>query len=122
MSRGNGPTVLFARPVDIKRTVDYMLKDFPQTAKIDQKAVGFYGFSQGGYTGLVLAGAIPDFKALPPRCADPKAIGCPPAGQAPSPRPVFPNQPLTRDPRITAMVLADPLSVVFPSSDSLRDV
>jgi predicted dienelactone hydrolase len=122
MSRANGLGVLVERPVDIKRTIDFMLTASPDATKIDPQLIGFYGFSQGGYTGLVLAGADPDFNLLPPRCADPSAIACPSQNQAQPPRPKLPPQFLTHDPRIKAMVLADPLSVVFQTSDSLRNV
>jgi predicted dienelactone hydrolase len=122
MSRANGLGVLVERPLDIKRTVDFMLTTSTDAAKIDPQRVGFYGFSQGGYTGLVIAGANPDFNKLPPRCADPKATGCPPSTQAHPPRPKLPLQSLTHDPRIKAMVVADPLSVVFQTTDSVKDV
>jgi predicted dienelactone hydrolase len=122
MSRANGLEVLIERPVDIKRTIDFMLGVSPDAAKIDPQRVGFYGFSQGGYTGLVIAGANPDFSKLPPRCADPKATGCPPPNQAQPPRPKLPPQSLTHDPRIKTMVVADPLSIVFQTTDSVKDV
>ncbi|MGV1869857.1 alpha/beta hydrolase family protein [Agrobacterium rosae] len=123
MSRANGLSVLVDRPADIKRTVDFMLTAFPDTSKIDPQRIGFYGFSQGGYTGLVVAGANPDFSKLPPRCADPKAMGCPPSNQArpPQQKPLS-LAPLTHDSRIKAMVVADPLSVVFQTPDSVRAV
>ncbi len=122
MSRANGLAVLANRPVDIKRTIDFMLTDFADSARIDPQRIGFYGFSQGGYTGLVLAGANPDFSKLPPRCADPKAAGCPQSDQArPTARPPLPKN-LTHDPRIRAMVVADPLSVIFQTPDSVRNV
>ena len=122
MSRGNGLSALIGRPVDIKRTIDFMLTGFPDSAKIDPQKIGFYGFSQGGYTGLVLAGANPDFSKLPPRCADPKADGCPQANQTRSPQQPPLPQTLTHDSRIRAMVVADPLSIVFQTTDSVRDI
>ncbi|MEZ2133038.1 MULTISPECIES: alpha/beta hydrolase family protein [unclassified Sinorhizobium] len=122
MSRANGLRVLIERPADIKRTIDFMLAAAPDAAKIDPQRVGFYGFSQGGYTGLVIAGANPDFNKLPPRCADPKATGCSPVNQAQPSRPKLPSQSLTHDPRVKAMVVADPLSVVFQTTDSVKDV
>lgn len=122
MSRANGLAVLINRPVDIKRTIDFMLTDFPDSARIDPQRIGFYGFSQGGYTGLVLASANPDFSKLPPRCADPKAIGCPQANQARPPQQHPLPRTLTHDPRIRAMVVADPLSIVFQTTDSVKDV
>ncbi|CAN7221911.1 alpha/beta hydrolase family protein [Neorhizobium tomejilense] len=122
MSRADGLGALIGRPVDIKRTVDFMLMASPDAAKIDPQRVGFYGFSQGGYTGLVIAGANPDFSKLPPRCADPKATGCPQTNQVrrSQQRPL--PQSLTHDPRIRAMVVADPLSVVLQTTDSVKNV
>lgn len=122
MSRANGLGVLVERPVDIKRTIDFMLTASPDAGKIDPQSVGFYGFSQGGYTGLVIAGANPDFNKLPPRCADAKAIGCPSPSQPQPRRPKLQPQSLTHDPRIRAMVVADPLSTVFQTTDSVKDV
>lgn len=122
MSHANGLSVLVERPVDIQRTIDFVLTNFLDVAKIDPQRIGFYGFSQGGYTGLVLAGADPDFGKLPPRCADPRAVGCPQSHQA---RPLQ-HAPLlkvlTRDSRIGAMVIADPLSIVFQTTDSVKNV
>jgi predicted dienelactone hydrolase len=122
MSRANGLSALIGRPADIKRTIDFMLTDFPDSAKIDPQRIGFYGFSQGGYTGLVLAGANPDFSKLPPRCADPKAVGCPQGNQARPPQQPQLPQTLTHDPRIRAMVVADPLSIVFQTTGSVKGV
>lgn len=122
MSEANGLKPLRRRPADIKRTIDFMLGAFPDAARIDPQRIGFYGFSQGGYTGLVAGGANPDFNKLPPRCADPKAKGCPPSGQAQLPKGGLPPETLTHDFRIKALVVADPLSVVFQTADSVKDV
>jgi predicted dienelactone hydrolase len=122
MSRANGLGVLRQRPIDIKRTLDFMLGASADSARIDPRRVGFYGFSQGGYTGLVVGGANPDFNKLPPRCSDPTAIGCPPAGQPKPARKQLPQEMLTHDPRVKAIVVADPLSVVFQTADSVKDV
>ncbi|WP_117193193.1 alpha/beta hydrolase family protein [Rhizobium terrae] len=122
MSRANGLGVLIKRPVDIKRTIDFMITTSPDAAKIDPQRVGFYGFSQGGYTGLVAAGANPDFSKLPPRCADPKATDCSSANQAQATRPKLPPRSWSHDPRIKALVVADPLSIVFQTFDSVKDV
>ncbi|MGY5778481.1 alpha/beta hydrolase family protein [Rhizobium sp. LEGMi135b] len=122
MSQANGMGVLIERPIDIKRTIDFMLGPSPDAASIDPQHIGFYGFSQGGYTGLVVAGANPDFSKLPPCCSDPKVTDCPLADQR---RPVQREQPpqsWTHDPRVKAMVIADPLSTVFQTADSVRDV
>ena len=44
-------------PTDIKRLIDFMLGASPAMSKIDPERIGFFGYSQGGYTGLVLLGA-----------------------------------------------------------------
>jgi predicted dienelactone hydrolase len=48
------------RPTDSKRLIDFMLDRSPAASRIDPKRIGFFGFSLGGYTGLVLLGAEPD--------------------------------------------------------------
>lgn len=120
MSRANGLQALLRRPLDIKRTIDFMLDAFPDAKRIDPHRVGFYGFSQGGYTGLMLAGASPDFSKLPPRCAGASAGDCPPPSPStpPPPRPMDSNNVLN-DPRIGAMVVADPLSIMFQTEKSV---
>lgn len=122
MSQANGMGVLIERPIDIKRTIDFILGPSPDAGSIDPQKIGFYGFSQGGYTGLVVAGANPDFSKLPPRCADPKATDCPPASQKRPFQQQLPPQSWTHDPRVKAVVIADPLSTVFQTADSVRDV
>src|SRR3990170_3354947 len=46
------------RPVDIKRAITFLLGDLQESVDIDSRRIGFFGFSRGGYTGLVLAGAV----------------------------------------------------------------
>ncbi|MCP3720464.1 hypothetical protein [Paraburkholderia sp. CNPSo 3281] len=59
-SRSGDLSVFVERPTDIKRLIDYMLGAAPDAANIDPQRIGFFGFSRGGYTGLVLAGGVPD--------------------------------------------------------------
>ncbi len=56
-SRIDDPSVFIERPADIKRTIDFMLGSWSGAAKIDPERIGFFGFSRGGYTGLVVTGA-----------------------------------------------------------------
>lgn len=112
-SQSSDISVMFERPTDIKRLLDFMLDASADAAKIDQQRIGFFGFSRGGYTGLVLAGAIPDFHDPAVPCPDPAPI-C-----SEIRRNEIPTQPLTQDPRIKAFVLADPLSF-FATEDSLK--
>jgi predicted dienelactone hydrolase len=103
---------LVERPIDVKRLVDYMLRSSPAAAKIDPRRVGFFGYSRGGYTGLILAGAVPDYPIL-------MKIWLPISIWA------FQNEAQTHqpgyDPRFKAFVLADPLTI-FPNKDGLRNV
>ncbi len=113
MSRADDPSVFVERPADIQRTIDFMLGTWSGSAKIDPGRVGFFGFSRGGYTGLVdrrQPKSRQDADALR-RQREPDlrsgAQGSPPQ--------------LVHDPRIKAAVIADPLAIFF-AADSFRDV
>ena len=60
-SRQGYLSIFSTRPREIRRLIDYMTGAWPGRAQLRSDAVGFFGFSRGGYTGLVLAGAAPDF-------------------------------------------------------------
>lgn len=109
-------SVLVERPLDIKRLIDYLLGSGPDAASLDPAAIGFFGFSRGGYTGLVLAGGTPDFLHANLPCPDPRARWC-----AQIRRRQIPDGPWIRDPRIKAYALADPLDA-FPGADRLKAV
>ncbi|WP_255593487.1 dienelactone hydrolase [Acidovorax sp. sic0104] len=105
-SRQGHLSAFATRPVDMKRLTDYMLGAWPQHAQLDAGKVGFFGFSRGGYTGLVAAGAVPDWTLRPDLC--------PPLSTRPLCGEVRRNEiPATPapDPRIKAAVIVDPLSV-----------
>ena len=114
---------LATRTADTRRLVDHMLQKWPGHAVVDKQRVGFYGFSRGGYTGLVLIGAQPDFSRLlslaPSLCAStPEASACTAMQQRYN---ELLATPLVRDARIKAAVIADPLSMVFDAA-SLKNV
>lgn len=95
-------SVLASRPADIIRLLDFMLNDWRDRAAIDPAKIGFFGFSAGAYTGLVLAGGKPDFRRIAPYCPESrKSLDCEQfrSGDIPS------NLPY--EPRIRAAVLAD---------------
>jgi predicted dienelactone hydrolase len=94
------------RPEDMVRLLDFMLNDWKDKASVDRTRIGFFGFSFGGYTGLVLAGAKPDFGRLARYCTDKTGV-CAQLhnGEA------APNPP--HDARIRAAVIADSPSEVF---------
>lgn len=108
-SDGADPSVMIERPIDIRRVIDYMLDASPVAANIDPKRIGFFGWSAGAYTGLVLAGAIPDwpavlcrFSAATSTCMRTLSIA-------------FRAQPSPFEPRIKALVAADPPRIFFAS-------
>ncbi|WP_205618785.1 alpha/beta hydrolase family protein [Terasakiella pusilla] len=108
---------LLTRATDVKRLLDYMLTSSPDSAIINPNSIGFFGFSRGGYTGLILAGAQPDFKKLHIPCENEASATC---GDANTQK--IPLLPPSRDPRIKAFVLADPLSTVFADPTSLKHI
>jgi predicted dienelactone hydrolase len=115
-SRSDDLSVFIERPSDIKRLIDFMIGASPAAANIDPGRIGFFGFSRGGYTGLVLVGANPDWALATAACEQSSSHICEQIH-----RKEFPAQPLTHDPRIKAAVLADPLALVF-TADSLQGI
>ena len=63
-SDGADPSVMLGRPADIKRLISHMISASPAASNIDPGRIGFFGFSAGGYTGLVLLGAHPDWATV----------------------------------------------------------
>ncbi|WP_182344807.1 alpha/beta hydrolase family protein [Comamonas koreensis] len=111
LAQGGSFAALEARPADVRRAIDGVLADSRWRAVLDAQRIGFLGFSRGAYTGLVLAGARPDFAQLAGHCPEPPSPLCQAIaqGQIPALKP----QP---EPRIKAMVLADPLAAFGASS------
>lgn len=116
MSHSDDLSSLVERPTDIKRLIDFMLGASPLASKIDPKRIGFFGFSRGGYTGLVLVGARPDWASTTALCRTSPSHMCVQILSK-----AFPARPLTYDPRIHAAVIANPLAVMF-TSDSFSAV
>lgn len=98
-------SIAVQRPADIKRLVDYMLGAWSDAARIDPRRIGFLGHSRGGYTGLALAGANPDFKRAAAECGEGASANSP-CGMFKDAK--LPDVPVTHDARIKALVLADP--------------
>jgi predicted dienelactone hydrolase len=99
-------SVLASRPMDMVRLLDFMLHDWKDKVVIDPARIGLFGFSNGGYTGLVLIGVTPDFRRIAELCQD-KTGACEQLhnGEA------APNPP--HDARIKAAVIVDPASGTF---------
>ncbi len=103
------------RPVDIQRTITYLLSGALPWVDIDSRRIGFFGFSRGGYTGLVLAGGVPDYHAPAFPCPEEFSM-CRQMRDGD-----IPPHEAGHDPRIKAFVIADPVSF-FPDESSLRNV
>lgn len=73
----SGAVAIWRRTGHIHRLIDYMLAEWPRRAAIDPARIGMFGFSAGGFTTLVIAGAIPDLGQVAPHCqAHPEAFEC----------------------------------------------
>jgi predicted dienelactone hydrolase len=89
-----------SRPADIVRLIDFLLKDWKHRAAVDPDRIGFFGFSNGGYTGLVVVGADPDMQRVAQYCTEATPF-CEQVRHSDVPT------SWTHDARIKAAVLAD---------------
>jgi predicted dienelactone hydrolase len=110
-------SVLVERPAEIKRLVDFMLGSWASATRLDHSRVGFFGFSMGGYTGLVAMGGQPDFRKDPPGCEKSDFLACEQLRNAEDPG-VAPSP----DERIRAAVMVDPGPSIFFPTDSLKAI
>ena len=118
MARADTLSVLVERPADIKRSIDFMLGAWQGRDKLDPSRIGFFGFSRGGYTGLVVAGGNPDIRKAGAFC------------DVPFPKPScdevkrgsLPSEAPPHDPRVKAAVLADPGSAPLFDREALKRV
>jgi predicted dienelactone hydrolase len=118
MSRADTLAAFTEPPADIKRLIDYMLGAWSDRAKLDPDKIGFFGFSRGGYAGLVVAGGNPDIgKAIAFCAAGPPKPMC---GQIRNNE--TPTQALVHDPRVKAAVIADPAWGPLFDRDGLKDL
>jgi predicted dienelactone hydrolase len=111
MSRSGDLSVFIERPNDIKRLIDFMISTSPAASNIDPDRIGFFGFSRGGYTGLVLVGANPDWAMASALCEQSSSRICEQIRAK-----EYPEQPLAHDVRIKAAVIADPLALLFTAA------
>lgn len=100
---------MIERPRDIRRLIDFALGASPAAPGINHGRIGFYGFSAGGYTGLALIGAQPDWAGASVICKQYAFAGnlCGEVSEK------SPTEPPVHDPRIKAAVLADPGPAFF---------
>ncbi len=116
-SREDHLSVLVERPADIKRLTDFMLDAWPEAQKIDGTRIGLFGFSFGGYTGLVVIGGNPDFRNDVPGCQGSDFRACQQLHNN-----EIPAAPPVHDPRVKAAVIVDPGPGIFFPADNLKPV
>lgn len=118
-SRVGAVSSVYGRPLQISAAINAALKDPILAGHINPQQIGFAGFSAGGTTGLILAGAKPAFHRLEDYCAgraNDRNV-CEAGGRIRTDRAdLLP----AADPRIGAFVLLAPLSVVFSPEELKR--
>ena len=110
-SRSEQLAIFVERPNHIRRLIDFMLGASALAPNIDGDHIAFFGFSRGGYTGLVLIGARPDWANATEFCRE-----SPPAICRHVFKKEFPAELPTPDPRIKTAVIVDPLAAFFTAS------
>jgi predicted dienelactone hydrolase len=105
-ARTDDLSIYASRPADMVRLVDFVLQDWKDKGVVDPARVGLFGFSQGGYTGLVVVGAAPDFARVARGCKDDAVRVCEQLRNGETLNP-------PHDARIKAAVIADPPSGFF---------
>jgi predicted dienelactone hydrolase len=110
-------STLVERPVDLKRLVDFMHRDWAGASQLDRNRVGVFGFSLGGYTALIAIGGDADFRRDLPGCQKSDFLACEQLrnGEAPSRTASF-------DERVRVAIVVDPGPGIFFSSDRLKSI
>jgi predicted dienelactone hydrolase len=67
-ARSGELSVFVSRPADMIRLIDFVLNDWKDKSVVDAARIGLFGFSMGGYTGLALIGAAPDYARVARGC------------------------------------------------------
>ncbi|MGA2551523.1 MAG: prolyl oligopeptidase family serine peptidase [Burkholderiaceae bacterium] len=102
--------MIWDRPRQISRVLDYMLNEWAQRDHLDPERIGMFGFSAGGFTTLAIIGGIPDFSQVTPHCREhPDEFTCvivAKSGQGIAH--LAPADLKMRDPRVKAAVIAAP--------------
>lgn len=104
---------LWRRPKQLHRLISYMVGEWPNHRLLDDRRVGAFGFSNGGFTVLVAAGGVPDLGRVGAYCREhPTHDLCTAMRQAgidPRNPPIhIPKNAWIHDSRIKAIVAAAP--------------
>jgi len=103
---------IWDRTRQLHLVTDWVLQDWAGHTQLDQKHIGVFGFSAGGFTALVAAGGVPDLGLIDGHCnAYPAEFVCGLIRQANAGNATLPQPPpgaWVHDPRIEAAVVAAP--------------
>lgn len=114
---GRGSDVqLVGRPIQASAALDSVLAHPQLKQLVDPQRIGMVGFSAGGYTTLVMAGARPDFKRWQQHCqqhASQDDEFCPTLVWRFLPRITRSDWQLPRETRIRAAAVMAPASILF---------
>lgn len=117
---------LLDRPRHISRVIDHMLDHHRFASHINERHVGVYGFSAGGYTALGLIGGVPDFEVAAQHCISyPQEYVCADGlidAMQQTELQTLPDSAWGYDPRVAAAVLSAPGFAFAYSKDSLSRV
>jgi len=108
------------RPRHISLVVDEMYEKFKHFLK--PNAVAIIGHSMGGHTALALAGGIPHTRHMIEFCQQPENKQLPPCVNMKESRLVSHEVEIQADNRVQVIVLFDPASFDFQSTDALSKV
>ena len=111
--------VLVAREYDLRAALDAVLADPVFGGHVDRDRIGVAGFSLGGYTALLLAGAKPDFSRFSTYCRD---TGAAPVTCAEGPPLIRKDLDFFRDERVKAAYLMAPGLGYFFTREGLAAV
>jgi predicted dienelactone hydrolase len=104
-----GFTLWWERATDLSRVIDRLLADSVFGGHIDTSAVGVAGFSLGGYTALMLAGARTSVSTFQTFCASrARDATCEPQPEFPNLKPAF--EKVRGDPAVRASLARETLS------------
>ncbi|MQY44553.1 dienelactone hydrolase [Rhizobiales bacterium RZME27] len=112
--------ILKARPRQAAAALNAILTDRRFAVHLDGDRVAVIGYSAGGYTALAISGARPDLQLASTYCSGDgrEDVGaCGPVRSGPPPATTLPDiWPPPTVPQIKALVLMDPLSMLFDRS------
>lgn len=123
-SRQASPAIFNQRAEQMRATLDYVLKAWPNASRVDAQRVGSFGLSAGAFTVLTLVGGKPDMAAIAAHCSQTPEFICKALDYVKSPllKGAEGAGAFVADPRIRAAVVAAPgLGFTF-ANGGLADV